>query len=199
MIPVCVTLKLPAWVKRFLRGQPALLPRVEDRMRLVVELARRNVARGTGGPFAAAVYELKTGRLIAAGVNVVVPATCSLAHAEMMALALAQRALGRRDLGERRHPACELVTSVEPCAMCLGATPWSGVRRLVCGARDGDARAAGFDEGDKPANWVQKLRARGIDVERDVCRADAARVLGDYQAVGGVIYNGRGISLVRGA
>ena len=41
----------------------------------------------------------------------------------------------------------EMVASTQPCAMCLGATPWSGIRRLVCGARDEDAEEIGFDEG----------------------------------------------------
>ena len=75
--------------------------------------------------------------------------------------------------------------------MCLGAIPWSGVRRVVCGARDADARAVGFDEGDKPTDWVAGLMRRGIDVQRDVCRAAATQVLRDYVAGGGVFYNGQ--------
>ena len=73
--------------------------------------------------------------------------------------------------------------------MCLGAVPWSGVRSLVCGARDEDARSIGFDEGDKPGDWVASLSGRGIRVQRDVCRAAAAGVLRDYIASGGKLYN----------
>jgi tRNA(Arg) A34 adenosine deaminase TadA len=68
----------------------------------------------------------------------------------MVAIMIAQKILGNFDLGDASVPAYELVTSTEPCAMCLGATPWSGVRGLVCGARDEDASAVGFDEGSKP-------------------------------------------------
>ena len=75
--------------------------------------------------------------------------------------------------------------------MCMGSIPWSGVRRLVCGARDEDARRVGFDEGPKARDWVQALTARGIAVVRDVCRQEAAAVLLDYARCGGPVYNAR--------
>ena len=73
--------------------------------------------------------------------------------------------------------------------MCFGAIPWSGVRRLVCGARDEDAREIGFDEGPKLADWTSALNDRGITVLRDILRDDAVAVLQDYISAGGVIYN----------
>jgi len=73
--------------------------------------------------------------------------------------------------------------------MCFGAVPWSGVRSLVCGARKSDAEAAGFDEGEKPANWTQALQERGIQVEQDVLRAEAAAIFDLYRESGGEIYN----------
>ncbi|MEJ2201271.1 MAG: nucleoside deaminase [Desulfuromonadaceae bacterium] len=183
-------LRLPDWVAPFLARAPSTYPTLESRMELVVELARRNVAAGSGGPFGAAVFDLDAGRLLAPGVNLVLSAGCSVAHAEIVALTLAQQVLGCYQLGldGGRY---ELVSSTEPCAMCLGAVPWSGVARLVCGARDEDARAIGFDEGDKPAHWVESLQQRGIEVIRDVCCAEAAQVLRDYRDRGGEIYNGR--------
>ncbi|MDB4404481.1 hypothetical protein N9154_04015, partial [Akkermansiaceae bacterium] len=85
----------------------------------------------------------------------------------------------------------QLVTSVAPCAMCLGAVPWSGVRSLICGAREEDANAIGFDEGSKPTDWVAQLETRGITVQNDLMRDAAANVLKTYKESGGVIYNGR--------
>ncbi|WP_217995186.1 hypothetical protein [Methylogaea oryzae] len=73
--------------------------------------------------------------------------------------------------------------------MCLGATLWSGVKSLLCGARDEDARAIGFDEGPKPADWADQLRRRGIAVTRDVMRDEACKVLQRYKNQGGTIYN----------
>ena len=50
-------------------------------------------------------------------------------------------------------------------------------------------RYAGFDEGDKPADWAESLRKRGIAVRLGVMREDAARVLKDYRRSGGEIYH----------
>ncbi len=161
-------------------------------MGLAVELSRQNVRRGTGGPFGAAIFERETGRLLAPGVNLVTTRGCSVLHAEMVAIMTAQQALGTFDLGGPGRPAYELVASTEPCAMCLGATPWSGVRSVVCGARAEDAEKIGFDEGLKPREWVRSFEERGIAVERDVMREEAASVLREYAQRGGEVYNGRG-------
>lgn len=160
-------------------------------MDFIIRLARRNVQEGSGGPFGAGVFERDSGLLVAVGVNVVVTSRCSHAHAEMVALALAQQRRGTHDLAAAGLPAHELVTSCEPCAMCLGAIPWSGVKRVVCGARDEDARAIGFDEGAKPQYWRKSLQARGIEVLTDVLRPQAVAVLQHYSAADGMIYNAR--------
>lgn len=183
-----ITIHLPAWVESFLAMAPKIFKSVEDRMLFVLDLSVRNVEHGTGGPFAAAVFE-NDGRLVAAGVNLVVTAKCSVFHAEIVALVLAQRVMGRYDLSDGGRLQYDLFATTEPCAMCFGALPWSGVQRLVCGARDEDARAIGFDEGPKMVDWVTALNDRGIAVLRDVLRADAVAVLQNYAASGGTIYN----------
>jgi tRNA(Arg) A34 adenosine deaminase TadA len=176
------SLRLPRWVAGFVEARLGgrRLREAELRMELAIALARENARRGSGGPFGAAVFERDTGRLVAVGVNAVVASGLSLAHAEMLALSFAQRARGRFDLGDPSLPTHELVTSSEPCAMCFGAIPWSGVRQLVCGARASDAEAIGFDEGPKPARWAQALERRGIAVVRDIRRAEARAVLREY-------------------
>jgi tRNA(Arg) A34 adenosine deaminase TadA len=186
-----VTLELPGWVEELLPDTGGTYPTEEDRMRLVVELSRLNVERETGGPFGAAIFERETGRLLAPGVNLVVASSCSVAHAEMVAIMIAQQVVGDFDLGSEGKPAYELYASTEPCAMCFGATPWSGVRGLLCGARDEDARAVGFDEGAKLPDWIAALEEIGISVKRDVLREDAARGLFDYADGAGEIYNAR--------
>ena len=185
-----MTLGLPPWVGELL-DEDRTYPTAEERMGLAVWLARENVRRGSGGPFGAAIFERETGRLLAPGVNLVVGSGCSVFHAEVVAIMVAQKALGSFDLGDASVPAHELVTSTEPYAMCLGAVPWSGVRGLVCGARDEDARAVGFDEGAKMEAWIPALEERGIAVTRDVLRDEAAAVLREYAALGGEIYNSR--------
>ena len=80
----------------------------------------------------------------------------------MVAIMVAQQLVGDFDLCGEGQPPYELVASTEPCAMCLGAIPWSGVRYLVCGARSEDAQRIGFDEGPKPVEWVRSLEKRGM-------------------------------------
>jgi tRNA(Arg) A34 adenosine deaminase TadA len=180
---------LPGWAELSMRRQKMPLVSRKDRMHFVIGLAKENVEHGTGGPFGAAVFEAKSGTLVSIGVNVVVSANCSHSHAEMAALANAQKELENFDLGAPGLSEHELVTSCEPCSMCYGAIPWSGVRRVVCGARGKDAEAIGFDEGPKPKNWVSVLEARTISVIQDVCRKEAVAVFQEYKKRGGLIYN----------
>lgn len=181
----------PAWLSACIELASSSFASIESRMRLVIGFSRMNIEHGTGGPFGAAVFDADRGTLIAAGVNRVLPLNSSSAHAEMLALACAQAKLGSFDLGAAGLPRCELVTSCEPCAMCFGAIPWSGVRRVVCGATSLDAQRIGFDEGPRHPDWVAELEKRGIDVQCGVCCDAAAKVLADYQAGNGLIYNGR--------
>lgn len=183
-----VEIVLPGWVRDCAGLR---LPNPDDRMRYVVDLARKNVGYGTGGPFAAAVIATATGVVRSVGVNVVVAEANSTAHAEMVALQLAQADLRCHDLAAAPGGPYELVSSAEPCTMCLGAVVWAGVRTLVCGATDGDARAIGFDEGPKPPDWVSALDQRGVAVHREVLRPDAVAVLAAYVDAGGPIYNAR--------
>jgi tRNA(Arg) A34 adenosine deaminase TadA len=183
-------LRLPAWVAGALPPAAHVFIGAAERMDTVLDLAHRNVEARTGGPFAAAVFDLATGRLVAPGMNLVVPANCCVLHAEIVAIILAQQAIARHSFRSSTAAGYELVTSTEPCAMCLGAIQWSGVTSLVCGARDEDARRIGFDEGLKPDGWHEHFGSAGIAVLRDVRRAEACAVLARYHELGGPIYNG---------
>lgn len=181
---------LPEWLAEFAADHETI-PDVDERMSFVIAAARRNTEECTGGPFASAIFERDSGRLVALGINRVCSEDLSIMHAEIIALTLAQRKVETYDLGAQHLPAHELISSTEPCAMCLGAIAWSGIRRVVVGARDQDAREVGFDEGPKPHDWMAELRQRGVEVICDVQREDARRVLQEYAANGGLIYNPR--------
>lgn len=184
-------LTLPVWVEEVLPDPEQTFPGVEDRMRLAIELSRRNVEHGTGGPFGAAIFDTSTKRLLAPGVNLVVSQSCSVVHAEIVAIIIAQQILHSYSLDRDGQTVYELVTSTEPCSMCLGAIVWSGVRGVVCGAGEEEAEAIGFDEGPKFPDWVEALGRRGIPVLLDVCREEAVAVLLAYVSAGGPIYNPR--------
>jgi tRNA(Arg) A34 adenosine deaminase TadA len=179
--------ELPAWVQPFLDSWLLPLANVSQRMQLAVALSEENVRQQTGGPFGAVVVNEATSELVSVGMNLVTSAGLSVAHAEIIALTLAQSALGEWNLAHAGS--LQLVTTCEPCAMCFGAVPWSGVKSMICGARKKDAEAAGFDEGDKPDQWVRSLQSRGIVVQCGVLRSEAAAVLALYRDSGGAIYN----------
>ena len=186
--PPSLLIELPPWLQDVVDWR-ASFRSDEDRMRVVVELARQNVLRGAGGPFGAGVFESKGGRLVGAGVNSVTRLNNSVLHAETLAIMMAQARLGTYALASAGPDTYVLVTSCEPCAMCLGATLWSGVRGLVCGAAKEDAAAVGFDEGPVFAESWAYLERRGVRTARGVLRDEAAAVLELYRATGGAIYN----------
>jgi tRNA(Arg) A34 adenosine deaminase TadA len=188
--PTSVTLTLPPWLDKMLAGRDLILPDPEERMRWVIGLSRKNVERKTGGPFAAAVFERESGRLLGAGVNRVEPLNCSPAHAEVMAFAFAQRK--RRTYDLNAAGASELVTSSQPCLMCLGATLWSGVTRMIYAATAADVTGiVGFDEGPLPGDWQGELNRRSITVTGGFLRAEAVEVLELYKKMSGTVYNSR--------
>ena len=185
-------LSLPEWAVTALNDLPSHLPTLEERMAAVIDFSRRNFVHETGGPFAAGVFERDSGRLVVIGVNRVVRSNCSSAHAEIMAISLAQRLLGTFDLGGPGLPAHQLVVNWRPCAMCYGAVPWSGVRSLVV-AGDGPELEAitGFDEGPVHPDWRRELERRGIAVTTDVLREGALAVYREFAASAQLVYNGR--------
>ncbi len=186
-----IRISYPSWVHSQVDWDSARASD-EERMRLAIEVSRENVMREAGGPFGAAVFERESGRLVAVGMNLVVSHNNSVLHAETVALMMAQQRVGSYSLGGPGSAAHALYTSCEPCAMCLGATLWSGVDKLVCGATRPDAKALGFDEGPVFPESFRYLEQRGVEIVRGLLRDEAAAVLRAYRERGGVIYNGRG-------
>ena len=183
---------LPGWLENFYRPG-AVFSTVEERMEFVIEASRKNIELQTGGPFAAGVFESQTGKIVSLGVNLVATQKLSILHAEIVATSIAQQKLNTFDLGALHLPAHELVISSEPCAMCFGAIPWSGVTKVITGATGADVRAVGFDEGAKPQNWIEELTQRQIEVITELKRSEANEVLQNYKIDHGVIYNSRAL------
>jgi tRNA(Arg) A34 adenosine deaminase TadA len=187
--PRAVEVALPDWIDAVVDWERPYRTD-EDKMRLAIALARENVARGTGGPFGAAIVEHESGRLVSVGVNRVVPLNNCTLHAEMVAFMLAQSRVGEFSLAAPGLPPHDLATSCDPCAMCLGATLWSGVRRVLCGATRDDAMLLNFDEGPVFASSWAYLKRKGLEVRRGVLREEAVAVFTLYRERGGAVYNG---------
>ena len=108
-------------------------------MRDAIELSRANVREGKGGPFAAVV--VKDGVVLARGTNLVTSTNDPTAHAEIVAIREACRALGSFQL-----EGCDIYTTCEPCPMCLGAIYWARPRTVFFANTQDDAAEIGFDD-----------------------------------------------------
>jgi len=190
--PTSVTLALPKWAETEFDRLPERILGIEDRMRAVLRFARLNTEFDTGGPFAAGVFERDSGRPVVLGVNRVLATGCSSAHAEVMALSLAQKTLGTWDLGGEGIPDHQLVVNWRPCAMCFGALLWSGVRSLViAGSGPELEELTGFDEGPVSVRWREELAERGIELADDVLREEACDGFRAFRDAKRFVYNAR--------
>ncbi|MDQ0775799.1 tRNA(adenine34) deaminase [Streptomyces aurantiacus] len=106
-------------------------------MRLALDEAEL-AGRGGDVPVGAVVLSPDGTTVLATGHNEREAAGDPTAHAEVLAI---RRAAART--GEWRLTGCTLVVTLEPCTMCAGAIVQSRLDRVVYGARDEKAGAAG--------------------------------------------------------
>ena len=126
-----------------------------DLMRRAIAVAFENVRSARGGPFAALVA--KDGKIVGEGANSVTATNDPTAHAEIVAIRAACRALGTFQL-----TGCELYTTCEPCPMCLGAIYWARPARVFYAGIAADATEAGFDDAFIYEELQRPLEARRI-------------------------------------
>ena len=108
-------------------------------MRRAVELSRRMMEQGLGGPFGAVI--VKDGAVIAEGFNRVTTSNDPTAHAEIVAIRAACAQLASFSL-----KGCEIYASCEPCPMCLAAIYWARIDRIYFANDRGAAARIGFDD-----------------------------------------------------
>ena len=108
-------------------------------MREAIKLSVENVEKYNGGPFGAVI--VKDGKIVARGVNQVTSHKDPTAHAEVMAIREACKALNSFELA-----GCEIYASCEPCPMCLGAIYWARIDKLYFANTKQDAAAINFDD-----------------------------------------------------
>ena len=104
-----------------------------------IDLALKNVGKGTGGPFGAVIT--KDGVVISAEANKVTGNNDPTAHAEVEAIRAACKQLNTFDLS-----GCEIYSSCEPCPMCLSAIYWSRIDKIYYAGTRYNAADIGFDD-----------------------------------------------------
>jgi tRNA(Arg) A34 adenosine deaminase TadA len=151
-------------VRDSVRDPAATLAEHDDQrwMRRAIELARDSVRRG-GGPFGAVI--VRGGALVAEGSNQVTLESDPTAHAEIVAIRAACRAVGDFSLN-----GCTIYSSCEPCPMCLGSIYWARLERLVFACTRQDAARAGFDD---------ELIYRELSLAPDLRRLPTTQLLRD--------------------
>ena len=114
---------------------------------------------------------VKDGQVIARGHNLTETSKDPTAHAEMIAIRAAAKALNGW-----RLPGCSLYVTVEPCSMCAGAMVWARIENLYIGAMDPKAGACGsvFNIAEE-----DRLNHR-IHVERGILEDECSSIMKEF-------------------
>ena len=125
-----------------------------DFMRRVIELSRRGMVGGHGGPFGCVI--VKDGKIVGEAHNEVVSSNDPTAHAELLAVRRASANLKSFSLS-----GCELYTNGAPCCMCMSSLLWARIDRAYYVLSMEESSAIGL--GDEP--FYEEL-ARPLDQRR---------------------------------
>lgn len=108
-------------------------------MRRAIQMAEKGMDSNAGGPFGCVI--VKDGKIIAEGHNCVTSTNDPTAHAEVVAIREACKALGSFQLD-----GCTIYTSCEPCPMCFGAIYWARPKMVYFACTKKDAAQINFDD-----------------------------------------------------
>ena len=137
-------------------------------MKKAIRLAQANLANGSGGPFGAVIVQ--GNRIVGQGANMVTSTNDPTAHAEIVAIRDACRALKDFSLA-----GCAIYVNCEPCPMCLAAIYWAGIEKVYYAATRKDAADIGFadefiydelrkEQADRAISLTQVMREEALPV-----------------------------------
>lgn len=152
-----------------------MLKEQEAYMKRAIELARRGMHGGDGGPFGAVV--VRNGEIVGEGWNRVVGTNDPTAHGEITAIRDACSRLETFSLD-----GCEIHTTGQPCPMCLGAIHWARIGRIYYGFRIEDAAAIGFDDREFFRQMTLPQDERIIP-SQELCREEALQLAAEYARI----------------
>lgn len=144
----------------------------ETYMKEAIRLSKQNIKNGNGGPFGAVI--VKDGKIIASGTNCVTSSNDPTAHAEVVAIRNACKALNTFQLDD-----CEIYSSCEPCPMCLGAIYWARPKKIYFAASRIDAATSGFDDSLIYDEIALPIQHRKIESEQ-LLQEEAKSVFDDW-------------------
>ena len=141
-------------------------------MTRAIELSLASV-RSNGGPFGCVI--VKNNKIIAEGSNKVTIINDPTAHAEIVTIRQACKALNNFNL-----EGTEIYTSCEPCPMCLSAIYWSHIDKIYYGNTRLDAAKIGFDDNYIYNELSKKKSQRKIPMQQ-INQEDAIKVFKEWE------------------
>lgn len=145
-------------------------------MELAMQQARLSIAGG-GSPFGCVIAQ--DGQVIAQAHNTVLQTTDITAHAEINALRQACRAIGQVHLA-----GATVISTCEPCPMCMAALHWAQVERVYYGAGIADAAQAGFNELTLSAGQLLELGHSRVQLISGLRSVECAALFREWQSAG---------------
>lgn len=153
---------------------------MNDIMKLGIEEARKTINENKGGPFGAVVTD-SNGKVISVASNRVLEDCDATAHAEVVAIRKAGKALGTYDLS-----GCTLYATGYPCPMCLSAIIWANIKKVYYGTNLKDAEDIGFRD-DFIYNYIKNKDNDILDLI-ELSRDDCLSLFREYQDKNKKIY-----------
>jgi len=149
---------------------------MNDNKNFMLEAVRQSfdtMRSGEGGPFGAVI--VKDDKIIARGGNSVSTLNDPTAHAEIVAIREACKALNTFQLN-----GCDIYTSCEPCPMCLGAIYWARIDKIYFGNTKKDAAKIDFDDEFIYQELDLPLTERNLPIEQ-ICRDEAIKAFEEWE------------------
>lgn len=145
-------------------------------MQEAIALSQHGITTNEGGPFGCVV--VKNDKIIGRGNNKVISSNDPTAHAEVVAIRDACKALGSFQLDD-----CEIFSSCEPCPMCLGAIYWARPKIIYFANTREDAASIGFDDSMIYEEMKAGIPERKIPI-KSLSRNEALKVFESWQKIG---------------
>jgi tRNA(Arg) A34 adenosine deaminase TadA len=146
-------------------------------MKRVVELSRKGMESGFGGPFASVI--VKDGQIVGEAHNEVLATNDPTAHAEVLAIRRASTALKSFDLS-----GCEIYINGTPCCMCMGSMLWARISRAYYILTEADSASIGLGDQHLYEEVSRPLAQRKVIpmIHLPELRGEALAVYRDWQA-----------------
>lgn len=147
-------------------------------MKIAVEEAYHGIENNEGGPFGAVI--VKDGEIIGRGHNRVLADHDPTMHGEVAAIRNACRNIGSHNL-----KGCTLYTTAYPCPMCMAASMWANIEKIVYGCTASDTAGIGF----RDEIFYEKLRS-GEDAVPLECedREECLELFDRFREIKGIEY-----------